>query len=115
VEVGLMEKEARALNENFLFSVTRGRPKVILKAAMTLDGRIATQSGASRWVTGEKARRKVHELRSRSDAILVGVGTVLADDPSLTVRLPGYHREDGWPLRVVLDANLRLPRRARVL
>jgi diaminohydroxyphosphoribosylaminopyrimidine deaminase/5-amino-6-(5-phosphoribosylamino)uracil reductase len=115
VEMGLMEEEARALNQDFLFSVTQGRPKVILKAAMTLDGRISTRSGASRWITGEKARRKVHELRSRSDAILVGVGTVLSDDPSLTVRLPGHHRADGWPLRVVLDADLRLPLRARVL
>ena len=110
-----MEKEARDLNGDFLFSVTHSRPKVILKAAMTLDGRIATRTGSSRWVTGEKARLKAHELRSRADAILAGVGTVLADDPSLTVRLPGRHREDGWPLRVVLDADLRLPMKARVL
>ncbi len=115
VEVGLLAKEAKALNENFLFSVTRGRPKVILKAALTLDGKIATRTGASKWVTGEKSRLKAHELRSRADAILVGMGTVLADDPSLTVRLPGYRREDGWPLRVVLDAHLSLSTKARVL
>jgi len=115
IEVGLLEKEARALNENFLFSVLKGRPKVILKAALTLDGRIATRTGASKWVTGERARRKAHELRSRADAILVGIGTVLEDDPSLTVRKPGYHRNDGWPFRVVLDADLQLPLTAQLL
>jgi diaminohydroxyphosphoribosylaminopyrimidine deaminase/5-amino-6-(5-phosphoribosylamino)uracil reductase len=115
VEVGLLENEARALNENFLFSVARKRPKVILKAAISLDGRIATRTGASRWVTGDKARRKAHELRSQSDAILVGVETVLKDDPSLTVRKRGFHRKDGWPLRIVLDSDLRLPPKARIL
>jgi diaminohydroxyphosphoribosylaminopyrimidine deaminase / 5-amino-6-(5-phosphoribosylamino)uracil reductase len=115
VAVGLLEKDARDLNENFIFSIHHQRPKVILKAAMTLDGRIATEAGASRWVTGDKARRKAHELRAQSDAILVGVETALADNPSLTVRLPGFNRKDGWPLRVVLDSDLRLPPQARIL
>jgi diaminohydroxyphosphoribosylaminopyrimidine deaminase/5-amino-6-(5-phosphoribosylamino)uracil reductase len=66
-------------------------------------------------VTGEKSRLRAHEIRSQSDAILVGIGTVLADDPSLTVRLPGYIRKDGWPLRVLLDSQLRLPLKARIL
>ncbi len=115
VAVGLLEKEASALNENFIFSIAHLRPKVILKAAMTLDGRIATATGASRWVTGDKARRKVHELRAQSDAILIGVETALKDNPSLTVRLPGFNRKDGWPLRVVLDSDLRLPPKSRIL
>jgi len=108
VQNGLLEAEARKLNETFLFSVAHQRPKVILKAAMTLDGKIATVSGKSRWITGPPALRKVHELRASVDAILVGSRTALLDNPSLTVRLPGYHRKDGWPLRVLLDSKLQV-------
>lgn len=107
VEVGLLEKEAAALNETFLLSIQRSRPKVILKAAASLDGKIATVAGRSKWITGEKARRKTHELRAKADAILVGGRTALLDNPSLTVRLPAWKRSDGWPLRVVLDSELR--------
>ncbi len=114
VRIGLLEKEAKELNRSFLFSVAHRRPRVLLKAAMSLDGKIATISGKSKWITGEKARRKTHELRAQADAILVGSGTALKDNPSLTVRLPGYHREDGWPLRVILDSRLRLGPRAKV-
>lgn len=108
VEVGLLEKESRALNAPFLFSLAKGRPWVVLKAAITLDGKIATAKGLSKWITGEKSRRKTHELRSQADAILVGSRTARLDDPTLTVRLPGYRRKDGYPLRVVLDGGLRL-------
>jgi diaminohydroxyphosphoribosylaminopyrimidine deaminase / 5-amino-6-(5-phosphoribosylamino)uracil reductase len=107
VGFGLLEKNARQINENFLFSVRKKRPKVILKAAVSLDGKIATVAGLSKWITGEKARRKAHEMRSVSDALLVGKNTALKDNPSLTVRLPGFKRKDGWPLRVVLDSELR--------
>jgi diaminohydroxyphosphoribosylaminopyrimidine deaminase / 5-amino-6-(5-phosphoribosylamino)uracil reductase len=108
VRTGLLEKEAKELNLAFLFSVVHRRPRVLLKAAMSLDGKIATVSGKSKWITGEKARRKTHELRAQADAILVGSRTALKDNPSLTVRLPGYRRSDGWPLRVILDSRLRL-------
>ncbi len=107
VKVGLLENEAAALNGTFLLSAQRGRPMVILKAAASLDGKIATVAGRSKWITGEKARRKTHEMRAQADAILVGSRTALLDNPSLTVRLPGWKRRDGWPLRVVLDSNLR--------
>jgi diaminohydroxyphosphoribosylaminopyrimidine deaminase/5-amino-6-(5-phosphoribosylamino)uracil reductase len=108
VEKGLLQKEAQALNESFIFSVTQGRPKVILKAAMSLDGKIATISGKSQWITGEKSRKRAHELRAQADALLVGSGTALADNPQLTVRLPGHQRRDGWPKRVLLDTRLRV-------
>lgn len=114
VRTGLLEKEANELNRAFLFSVTHQRPWVLLKAAMSLDGKIATVSGKSKWITGERARRKTHELRAQADAILVGSRTALKDNPSLTVRLAGYRRSDGWPLRVILDSRLLMSPRAKV-
>ena len=108
VRKGLLEKEARELNADFIFSLTHERPKVLLKVAASLDGKLATATGRSKWITGEKARRKNHELRSRVDAILIGSGTALKDKPRLTVRLDGHGRSDGWPLKVLLDSRLRV-------
>ena len=115
VQTGVLEREARRMNEVFIFAMTHSRPKVVLKAALSLDGKIATVTGRSRWITGPQARRKTHELRAGCDAILVGSGTALKDNPALTVRLPGYRREDGWPLRVVLDSKLRISPRSNLL
>jgi diaminohydroxyphosphoribosylaminopyrimidine deaminase/5-amino-6-(5-phosphoribosylamino)uracil reductase len=118
VTVGLGAAEARALHEGFLTRLARGRPHVTAKWAMTLDGRIATRTGHARWITGPAARREVHRLRDRIDGILVGVGTVLADDPLLTTRLPDDEAGDGGPhhpLRIVLDSAGRTPPDARLL
>jgi diaminohydroxyphosphoribosylaminopyrimidine deaminase/5-amino-6-(5-phosphoribosylamino)uracil reductase len=113
VTVGVRDAEARALNRAFLCAVTAGRPHVTLKAAVTLDGKIAASDGSSRWITGEAARLEAHRLRFAADAVLAGIGTVLADDPQLTVRHPALPAKE--PLRVVVDSRLRIPGDARVL
>jgi diaminohydroxyphosphoribosylaminopyrimidine deaminase/5-amino-6-(5-phosphoribosylamino)uracil reductase len=107
VTVGLLEAEGRRLNEAWFHWVETGRPWVLAKAACSLDGRIATATGESQWLTGEAARAYGHRLRHRLDAILVGIGTALADNPQLTARLPRGRSQD--PIRVVLDSRLRLP------
>ena len=107
VATGLCAAEAEELNAGFFSRVKRGRPLVTLKLATSLDGRLATASGASRWITGPAARERAHLLRATHDAVLVGTGTALADDPELTCRLLGL--EDRSPVRIVIDRNLRLP------
>jgi diaminohydroxyphosphoribosylaminopyrimidine deaminase / 5-amino-6-(5-phosphoribosylamino)uracil reductase len=114
VTVGIGETEARRLNEVFFHYITTRRPFVTVKTASTLDGKIATVTGHSRWITGEEARGQVHELRRRHDAILVGVGTVIADDPELTARTAGT-ATGRQPVRVILDRRLRTPLDARVV
>jgi len=113
VEYGLLDQEAEDLNPGFLKRVRHGRPWVRLKLAASIDGRIAMASGESRWITGEAARRDAHRWRARSDVILTGIGTVLADDPSLTARdIDGLERQ---PTRVILDRQGRTPHFAKVL
>ncbi|WP_016991844.1 bifunctional diaminohydroxyphosphoribosylaminopyrimidine deaminase/5-amino-6-(5-phosphoribosylamino)uracil reductase RibD [Lysinibacillus boronitolerans] len=113
VEVGVLEQQARRLNERFIHNMLSQRPFVISKFAMTLDGKIATHTGHSKWVTGEGAREDVHHLRHEVDGILVGVGTVIADNPSLTTRLKeGYGKS---PTRIIMDSSLRTPDHANVL
>jgi diaminohydroxyphosphoribosylaminopyrimidine deaminase/5-amino-6-(5-phosphoribosylamino)uracil reductase len=112
VHMGLMQVECRAEHRGFLSVAERGRPFVTLKLASTLDGRIATASGESRWITSPPARRFVHQLRARTDAIAVGSGTALADDPDLTARRDSriVHR----PIRVLVDSRLQVPTTARL-
>jgi diaminohydroxyphosphoribosylaminopyrimidine deaminase/5-amino-6-(5-phosphoribosylamino)uracil reductase len=105
VEIGLEENPARRLNAPYLKLLATGRPYVHAKWAMTLDGKIATRAGDSRWISNEASRRRVHALRGRMDAIVVGIGTVLADDPLLTARPPGARTA----VRIVLDSKGRLP------
>jgi diaminohydroxyphosphoribosylaminopyrimidine deaminase/5-amino-6-(5-phosphoribosylamino)uracil reductase len=112
VELGLMEREARELNAGFVSRMTRGRPWVRLKVAASLDGRTALASGESQWITGEAARADGHRFRARACAIMTGVGTVLADDPQLTVRHVANARQ---PLRVIVDRHSETPPAARVL
>jgi diaminohydroxyphosphoribosylaminopyrimidine deaminase/5-amino-6-(5-phosphoribosylamino)uracil reductase len=113
VATEVLGDEARRLNRAFCTWVTKGRPLVTLKSAVTLDGKIADVHGGSRWITGEDARAAAHQLRSQSDAILVGVRTALVDDPALTVRLAEpWPRE---PYRVVIDPDARLSPSARML
>ncbi len=113
VAIGIGEKEAREINAGFFSRITRGRPLLTLKTATTLDGRIATGTGDSRWITGPMARRRGHMMRAMNDAVITGIGTVLADDPSLTCRLPGL--EDRSPVRIVVDSKLRLPLKSRLV
>lgn len=113
VRAGLKQAEARRLNEGFFSRIERGRPFVRVKIAASLDGGTAMRRGESRWITDEAARQDVQRLRAASGAILTGVGTVLADDPSLTVR--DASQVVGQPLRVILDSRLRTPPGARML
>ncbi|HXJ01016.1 MAG TPA: bifunctional diaminohydroxyphosphoribosylaminopyrimidine deaminase/5-amino-6-(5-phosphoribosylamino)uracil reductase RibD [Micropepsaceae bacterium] len=104
---GVLEAEAGALNHGFFKRVTEGRPMVALKIAQSADGYVADAHGNSKWITGERARAHGHLMRAKHDAILVGLGTVLADDPALTCRLPGL--ESRSPTRIVLDSKLQIP------
>jgi len=112
VTVGVLEAPARALNAGYLSAHERGRPKIALKLATSLDGRVAPAKGDARWITGEASRRAAHELRARHDTIVVGAETVRRDDPELTVR--GVPGRGAAPLRVVVSADLKLPARARL-
>jgi diaminohydroxyphosphoribosylaminopyrimidine deaminase/5-amino-6-(5-phosphoribosylamino)uracil reductase len=124
VQTGLLDAQARRLNEAWFKWVATGLPFVIAKAACSLDGKIATAQGESQWLTGEAARAYGHRLRHEYDAILVGIDTVLADDPQLTTRLPGRKSQNPEPstrnpgkdpIRVILDSRLRIPLAARIL
>jgi diaminohydroxyphosphoribosylaminopyrimidine deaminase/5-amino-6-(5-phosphoribosylamino)uracil reductase len=110
VERGLLEDEARELNRSYIVHRTLGRPYVVLKAAASLDGKIVSADGESKWITSPRARKEGRLLRSRADGVLVGINTVLADDPELTSR--GAGRD---PVRIVLDTALRIPPKAKVL
>lgn len=114
-EVGLMQAAAEALNPGFISRVTRGRPRVRLKIAASLDGAIAMSNGESQWITGPEARNDVQKLRAQSGAVMTGVGTVLTDDPSLNVRAPELDTRGLQPLRVVLDSSLQMPATAGML
>lgn len=106
-----MREACDALNPVFFRYITTKTPYVVLKFAMTLDGKIATRTGASKWITGEAARNHVHQLRGRYAGILAGIGTVLADDPMLNCRIDGAHQ----PLRIILDSHLRIPMGSRLV
>lgn len=113
VTTGVCEAEAALLNRGFLMRVEEGRPLVLLKLATSLDGRLATHRGESQWITGAPARAYGHLLRHQHDAVMVGSGTVLADDPQLTVRLPGL--EVRQPIRIIVDGRLRTPLTAKLV
>jgi diaminohydroxyphosphoribosylaminopyrimidine deaminase/5-amino-6-(5-phosphoribosylamino)uracil reductase len=113
VATGVLEEECRRLNEEYIKFVTARRPFIIAKAALTLDGWTATSTGHSKWITGEKSRQFVHRMRDRVDAVMVGIGTVFADDPLLDTRLRKGKGKS--PIRIILDTKLRLPYAARVL
>lgn len=115
VESGVLEEVSLRANEAWLHATRTGRPFVTWKYAATLDGRVAAADGSSRWITGVKSRRDVHQLRAECDAVLVGVGTVLADDPELTVRDEEDRRVERQPLRVVADSQARTPPEAKVV
>jgi diaminohydroxyphosphoribosylaminopyrimidine deaminase / 5-amino-6-(5-phosphoribosylamino)uracil reductase len=112
VEVGLQQEEARELNKMFFYNISTGLPYVTLKSAISLDGKIATSTGESKWITGEEARNDVHQFRHQHDAILVGVNTVIKDNPSLTTRLENGGKN---PIRIILDTQLRTPLQANIV
>ena len=111
INVGIMQKEAKVLNEAFIKFITKKEPFVILKTAQSLDGKIATARGESKWITGEKSRKLVHRLRNEVDAVLAGIGTVRKDDPSLTCRISGGRN----PYRIIVDSRLQIPLNSKVL
>ena len=111
VETGFLKEECDAINPIFFHYITTGKPYVALKYAMTADGRIATVTGASKWITGEEARAHAHALRNRYASILVGINTVLADNPMLNCRIPGGVN----PIRIVLDSSLRIPQESQLV
>ncbi len=111
VVVGALEEDCKRLNEAFFKYIQNREPFVILKVAATLDGKIATPDGESKWITGEKSRRFVHHLRNEVDGLLVGIGTILRDDPLLTTRV----RAGRDPIRIILDSHLRIPEKAKVI
>ncbi len=113
VKAGVLEKECKELLESFRKYISTGRPFIIAKSALTLDGYTAASTGHSMWITGEKSRAYVHRLRSEVDAVMVGVGTVIADDPQLTSRLPKGNGRN--PHRIIVDTNLRIPLKSRLL
>ena len=117
ITAGVCEEQARRLNETFIKHVTTRKPFVTLKCAATLDGRLATRTGDSKWITGEASRAYVHGLRHQVDAILVGAGTVITDDPQLTTRIPASPdgRKPRDPVRVILDTRLSIPVTSRVI
>ncbi len=112
VRTGVLEEESRLLNRHFIHWVKRGTPWVSIKMALTLDGKMATTSGDSKWITGEEARKDVHRWRRSMDVIVVGINTVLKDDPELTVRMV---KSDHQPYRAVIDPHLRIPLTAKLL
>jgi diaminohydroxyphosphoribosylaminopyrimidine deaminase/5-amino-6-(5-phosphoribosylamino)uracil reductase len=111
VRSGILEEEAKKLNEAYIKYITTGTPFVILKIAMTLDGKIATPEGQSKWITSERARNMVHRIRSSVDAIVTAIGTVKADNPEFTARIKGGKS----PQRIIIDPNLEIPLHAKVL
>jgi diaminohydroxyphosphoribosylaminopyrimidine deaminase/5-amino-6-(5-phosphoribosylamino)uracil reductase len=113
VSSGILTERCRSINRPFIKWVTEQTPWVIIKAGVSLDGRIAAASNKKTWITNEKSRNYVHRLRDQVDAILIGIGTALVDDPSLTCRIEGKVTRD--PLRVILDTHLRLPPQAQLL
>lgn len=114
VDVGLLAEECRQLNAPFVKYITTGKPLITLKAAVSMDGKVATNLGEARWISSAESRKYVHKLRQRVDAIMVGIGTVLQDDPLLTVRLPSL-KKPRQPWRVIVDSNLRLPLRSQIV
>jgi diaminohydroxyphosphoribosylaminopyrimidine deaminase/5-amino-6-(5-phosphoribosylamino)uracil reductase len=111
VEIRILEKECRRLNEAFCKYILKKEPFIILKVAATLDGKMATRNGDSKWISGEASRRFVHKLRDQVDGVIVGIGTVLKDDPLLTARIKGGRD----PYRIVLDSRLKVPEEAKVI
>ncbi|MCK4648977.1 bifunctional diaminohydroxyphosphoribosylaminopyrimidine deaminase/5-amino-6-(5-phosphoribosylamino)uracil reductase RibD [bacterium] len=114
VKVRTLKKEAKKINEAYIKYITTKKPFVILKTAMSLDGKIATKTGDSKWITNESSRKYVHKLRSEVDAVLVGIETVLKDDPLLTIRCP-KSKVQSQPVRVVVDSRARIPLGAKIL
>jgi len=111
VEIGVLEKECRRLNEAFCKYILKKEPFVILKVAATLDGKIATREGDSKWISGETSRHFVHRMRDQVDGVVVGIGTILKDDPQLTARI----KKGRDPYRIILDSRLRIPEDAKVI